>query len=409
MIAKFVKRTLCATLACACVVGTSVSLSACSVSDTHIVIGVQQTTGSNYQSMKNLLNALSEELDFSYEIVLVSTDADATLTTYQNALLSGSAGIISMVDLDAATTKTIIKYCEGFGAYYAGYMTDFSNVFSNTNSTDAANVEYILNSSAMLGAVTDGDTVNDGGERGRLLFEAVIADGIRKVTFAQSPAYAYPVAQVAVEKFKELAKAWNECHPNDQITWYDNTVTGSLNGVYVMNFSDTKVPASLVTEWANNGVEAVVAMNSLGSKLLTNVQTYGNGMTIYQVGYEDETVAAFPDIIKTLAKTPAETIIYPLIQILNAAHGYSYTDEPENKADTVITGNYLFITSEEEYEQLWETNMNFSYSHSAEYSIISVDDVKELLAENGGTFAKLKSTIASWTAENILKRFKGTT
>lgn len=422
MIAKFFKRTLCATLACACVVGTSVSLSACSVSDVHIVIGVQENTGSTYQSMKNLLDALSKELDFSYETVLVGTDANSALTSFQNAMLAGASGVISMVDLDAATTKTLIKYCEDYDAYYSGYMIDFANIYSNTTSTDAANVEYVLNSDRMLGTVTDGDRASDGGLRGEFLFKALVDDitsgevgyvtnseGKKevKVTFAQSPAYAFPVSQVAVEKFKELAEEWNSCPENEyKITWYANSGSSSLNGVYVMNFFDTEVPAATVQKWAENDVQAVVAMNSLGTKLLSNVQKYGKGMVIYQVGYEDTTLSAFPDTIKTLSKTPAETIIYPLICILNAVRGYTYSDEPTDRTETVITGNYLYITSEEEFKSLWNKTMSLSDDYSAEHSLITVEEIKQLLLEYNptATFAQLKSTIANWTTENILKK-----
>ncbi len=420
MIAKFFKRTLCATLACACVVGTSVSLSACSVSDVHIVIGVQENTGSTYQSMKNLLDALSKELDFSYETVLVGTDANSALTSFQNAMLAGASGVISMVDLDAATTKTLIKYCEDYDAYYSGYMIDFANIYSNTTSTDAANVEYVLNSDRMLGTVTDGDRASDGGLRGEFLFKALVDDitsgevgyvtnseGKKevKVTFAQSPAYAFPVSQVAVEKFKELAEEWNSCPENEyKITWYENSGGSSLNGVYVMNFSDTEVPPATVQKWAENDVQAVVAMNSLGTKLLSNVQKYGKGMVIYQVGYEDTTLAAFPDTIKTLSKTPAETIIYPLILILNAVHGCTYSDQPTDKTQTAITGNYLYITSKDEFDSLWNKTMSLSDDYSAEHSLITVEEVKALLAENGGTFEKLTETIASWTTDKILSK-----
>lgn len=47
--------------------------------------------------------------------------------------------------------------------------------------------------------------------------------------------------------------------------------------------------------------------------------------------------------------------------------------------------------------------MNFAEGNSVEYSLISVEEVKSLLAgEEGASFQKLVDTISSWTSENVL-------
>ncbi len=403
MKAKFIKRSVCAVLACTCLAGAGMGMTACGNAEAdHIVIGVQQTSGNNYNSMCNLLDALSEELNFTYETVLVDRDADGTLTTYQNALLGGAVGIISMVDVDAATTRTIIEYCEQNDAYYAGYMTDFANTFSNTDSADAANVEYIKNSDAMLGAVTDGDIYADGGTRGEFLFNALVESDSRVVTLCNAPTYAYPVATAAIERFNELVEEYNASH-DDQFTIYVGSGYDTTLGSLEIGFSTSYVADSMVQEWAANGVEAVVAVNSLGRKLLTPIKNYAPDIEIYQIGWDDDIVDDFPETIKTLCQTPAETIIYPLVRILNAARGNSYDDEPTDVEETLITGNYLYITTSEELEALRTKTMNFATGNSVEYSLISVEEVKALLAgEEGASFAKLTATIASWTTENLL-------
>ena len=48
--------------------------------------------------------------------------------------------------------------------------------------------------------------------------------------------------------------------------------------------------------------------------------------------------------------------------------------------------------------------MNFNDARDLKYALISPAEVKGLLAANGGTFAKLKETIASWDTEYILRR-----
>ncbi len=401
---KFLKRALCTTLACATVAGLGVGLTACQPSDSEtvrIVVGVQQTTGNNYNSMCNLLDALKDELNFEYTTTLVDRNADAALSTYQNQLLGGAQGIITMVDVDAATTRKIIEDCEANNAYYAGYMTDFANTFANTDSAQAENVEYILNSDAMLGAVTDGDIVRDGGTRGEFLFDAVVKTDARVVTLCRAPLYAYPVAATAIDRFKELVEEYNAANEDD-FTIVES-VGAADDGALEVGFSMQNVPDATVQQWVADGVEAVIAVNSLGKKILTNVQTSAPDIDIYQVGWDDNIISAFPDTIKTLCQTPAETIIYPLIRVLNAVRGNSYEDEPADKEDTLISGQYLYITSEEELEAARTACMNFSEGNSVEYSLISVEEVKSLLAgEEGATFQKLVDTISSWTSENVL-------
>ena len=402
---KFLKRALCTTLACATVAGLGVGLTACQPSDSEtvrIVVGVQQTTGNNYNSMCNLLDALKDELNFEYTTTLVDRNADAALSTYQNQLLGGAQGIITMVDVDAATTRKIIEDCEANNAYYAGYMTDFANTFANTDSAQAENVEYILNSDAMLGAVTDGDIVRDGGTRGEFLFDAVVKTDARVVTLCRAPLYAYPVAATAIDRFKELVEEYNAANEDD-FTIVES-VGAADDGALEVGFSMQNVPDATVQDWKEKGVEAVIAVNSLGKKLLTNVQTSAPEIGIYQIGWDDNIISAFPQYIKTLCQTPAETIIYPLIRVLNAVRGNSYTDEPADVEDTLISGQYIYITSKEELEKGRSSCMNFAEGNPVSASLISVEEIKSLLAgEEGASFKKLVDTISSWTSENVLK------
>lgn len=403
MKSRFFKKALCVTLACTTVASIGIGMTACAGDEetVHIVVGVQQTSGNNYNSMTNLLDALEDELNFTYETVLLDRNADSTLSTFQNSLLGGAQGIITMVDVDAATTRRIIEECETNNAYYAGYMTDFANTYANTNSADAANVEYVLNSDAMLGAVTDGDIVRDGGTRGEFLFNAIVETDARVVTFARAPLYAYPVASVAIERFKELAEDYNATHDDDFT--FVTSQGAAEDGALEVGFSMQNVPDATVQDWAANGVEAVIAVNSIGKKILTPVQNYAPDIDIYQIGWDDNIISAFPDTIKTLCQTPAETIIYPLIRILNAVRGNSYEDEPADKEDMLISGQYLYLTTSEELEKARTSCMNFAQGNSIEYSLVSVEEVKSLLAgEEGASFAKLTSTIAGWTTENVL-------
>ena len=407
MKSKFLKRALCTTLACATVAGIGLGMTACADDDSvHLVIGVQQTTGNNYVAMCNLLDAWGPELGFTYETVLIGRNAEEAYNTYQNAIVSGASGIITMVDVDAPTTRRIIELCEDNNAYYAGFMTDFASTFANSDPAQTENVEYVMNSGAMLGAVTDGDIVRDGGARGEFLFNEIVETDYRTITLVRSPLYAYPVAATAIDRFKELAEEYNETHDDDfTFVTAPGAQTSDSQGALEIGFGDSEVDAEVVQSWASQGVEAVVAVNSLGNKLLSNVKTYGNGMVIYQIGRDDLILGDFPDTIKSLCQTPTETIVYPLVRVLNAINGNSYSDEPTDKMDTLLSGQYVYFTSAEDLEAGDGNSIAFTENYPVSASIVTVDDIRGLLAgAEGASFAKLSGLIASWDTDYVLYR-----
>ena len=118
---------------------------------------------------------------------------------------------------------------------------------------------------------------------------------------------------------------------------------------------------------------------------------------------EDEIVDEFPETIKSLCQTPAETIVYPLALILNAVNGTQYSDYPSDKESTLITGNYIYMATEEDLEASVGTTMNFTEGNPVSASLVSVEEFGELL---NGSYADLTGLIASWTTENVLARNK---
>ena len=380
---------------------TAVSLASCGgnnqgseLASKHIVIGVQQTSGNNYEAMLKFLDSLKDDLKFTYDTVLLdSRNNDANLSTFQTQMLAGADGIITMVDMDLANTTKLLAECEKNDVYYAGYMTDFANVMKD---------DTVMNSKYMLGAVSDGDT---GETRAKFLFDEIVKTTNRKLVFARFPLYAYPVAKTTIDEFKKLANAYNETH-DDDFTYYN--AEGYENG-YEIGFQMATVPDAEVQKWAGANVDAVVAVNSLGKRLLQPVKTNGGNMVIYQLGWDDSIISEFGDNgkIKTLCQTQNETILFPLVRILNAARGNSYTDEPTSKTAKVITGRYTYLASSKDLADGKNNSMNFSADHSASRALISPANAKALLAgESGATYAKLVGTIDSWTSEYVLRRTK---
>jgi len=359
-----------------------------------IVIGVQQTSGNNYESMCNFLDDLKGELNFDYETVLLeSRNNDKNLSTFQTKMLAGAQGIISMVDMDKANLSKLLADCEKNDVYYAGYMSDFANVNKD---------ETIMNNKYMLGTVSDGEI--DGAVRGEFLFNQVVKSTDRKIVFSRFPVYAYPSAVASINKFKELADAYNATH-DDDFTYYTNN-DGS--DTYEFGFTTPTLPDAEAQAWKNANVDAVVAVNSLGKRLLpafksNNMDTTTN---IYTLGWEDNIISDFGDdkCVKTLGQTPAETIVYPLVRILNAARGKSYSDEPSMN-DKVVTGRYTYLASTADLNNGRINSMNFSTDHSVSHAIISKAEVKALLAgEKDATYKKLVDTLNSWDSQYALTR-----
>lgn len=380
-------------------IATVAGLTACTpgeASDVNIVIGVQQTSGNNYEAMCNFLDDIKDDLGFTYKTVLLeSRDNNKNLTTFQNEILGGANGIISMVDMDAANLSALLEYCEQNNVYYGGYMSDFPNAVAD---------ESLINNPYLVGSVSDGET--DGNILGQYLFDAVVKSDARTVVFTRFPAYAYPAAIDSVNAFKELAEEYNATH-DDDFSFPAIEGGDAADGAYVIDFAVQAVPDANITEWHNKGVDAIVSVNSLAKRILPALtQNNINDVGIYSAGWDDSIIDSFGDNkpVKTLCQTPCETIVYPLVRIINAVRGNSYSDEPTG-ADKIITGHYVYLTGTQDLEDGKENCMNFSDDRSPSRALINADGIKSLLAgEEGATFAKLKDTIESWDTEYVLRR-----
>lgn len=365
-----------------------------------ITIGVQQTTGNNYEAMVKFLDNIKGEVGFTYNTVLVGRDNNANLTTYQNAIASGTQGIISMVDMDNANTKTLLQDCAEAHCYYTGYMTDFANVTSTRNgATDLSDNEY------MLGAVSDGE---DGANRGQFLFDSLVETNVRKVVLARFNKNYFPAVIPGIAKFKELVETYNASHDDDFEIYSDSSDnTFKDDGAYQCEFNQ-QVAAATLTKWNQAGVKGIVCFNSLGKLFLQNLkaQNLTSAMPVWTCGWDDSLVADFGSDkpIRAMCQTPCETIVYPLVRIINAVRGNSYSDEPAGKAK-IIEGNYVYLGSTQDLTDGKQHCMNFNENRDISCALINAEGINNLLAgANGASFSKLKSTIASWNTEYVLRR-----
>lgn len=370
-----------------------------------ILVGVQQTRGNNYEAMCKFLDALKPELNFTYDIQLMDRSDNNNVIVLENAILKGVSGIITMTEMAASATQGIIKLCEEEGVYYAGYMSDFWKTYSDDNLSG----KKPKDSQYCLGSVSDGEL--DSESTAKWLFEAVKKSKYRKIVLTRAPEYAYPSSIEASVVFKGLVDEYNKtAEAGDKFELWTEGVTNGA--AYQLDYGLPTSFASTVTAWQKWGGEslALVGLNYCAGSIM-GISSYNDQkFPIFNAGWDDDVAKEFGDLtdtskpVKALCQTPCETIIYPLVRMLNAINGTPYSDEPTKPEDKIIEAKYCHIETTQDITDGSTHCMNFNDARDLKYALISPAEVKGLLAVNGGTFEKLKSTIASWDTEYILRR-----
>ena len=368
-----------------------------------ILIGVQQTRGNNYEAMCKFLDALKPELDFDYQIAQMSYADESNLTTIENAILKGAVGVITMTEMEMGYTQQVIELCEQEEVYYAGYMSDFWKTYAEPTTGKAPK-----DSKYCLGSVSDGEL--DAETTATWLFEAVKESSYRQIGLTRSPDWAYPRSAQSALTFKKLVDNYNAtAAENDKFTLWTEGTDGPA---YVLNYGLDAQFAPTLTKWQNWGGSdlALVGLNYCAGTIM-NMTTYRDlKFPIFNAGWDDDVAKQFGAMddatkpVKALCQTPCETIIYPLVRMLNAINGTPYADEPVKPEDKIVEAKYCHIESTKDIEDGSAHCMNFNSARDLKYALISPTEVKALLAENGGTFAKLVETISTWDTEYILRR-----
>ena len=387
------------------------SLTSCGNGDAdkpHLTIAINQNTGTTVGAMRAWLDAAQDELGFTYDTVLMDrSDWNKNSQDLKDKINSGSNGIITMVDFPSNYLKVVLDSCKEHDAYFAGWMTELSNAQDENN--------YLLDSDRIVGTVSDGES---GAQRGEKLFEYVKASTERKVVFTQYDPALFPAVKGAVQRFIDLAEEYNKTatDESDKFTFFEGT--GENYDKSVNNRAFTAgfrgIDQSFYNTWKNDGVEAIVSVNSLSKYLLPTMKADTTGhMKLYSVGYDDSTSTSLGDgQMMTVSQTPAETIFFPVVQLLNAINGKSYSDAPKDAKSKVATGNYIYVQTKEELAIAKSKILNFQGQkengkevYDLTKTIFTPADAKKLLAStSGSTYKGLTDTLASWTSQNIIKK-----
>ena len=368
---------------------SSVSVVSVSAEPKKATIGVcfYQDTGKAPNATKAFLESLADTLNVEFKYgTFTQTDEAANLTKVQELIASGVDGIIGTMDLG---TQSILSECEAAGIYYAGYLCDFDTSYTTAYDDVFGNYNF-------LGTVVDGhapDDVNIGDQ----FFDSLIeynernADApLTHVSMAVFPVWAFPAQTTAAEQFVADVEEYNKTaetpitvDPLDEEV--DVLNFAPLDSTYFSKHPDTQAIMSFAAGTSFVYPTMVSAGVDSDIKLFT---TGADG------GEETNFGSAGTQTYQQIAFTGAESIVYPLVLMLNKINDTEFADMPE-KAERISTELYI-VNSDEDMELYVNSLYNTADAANAAYT---PEDVLNMTAFGNpdATYAGLVEAVQTLT------------
>lgn len=360
-----------------------------------IVILSFDVTGALYEASCAYLDYLSEELGFEYEYVSGGYSSQEQIATVETYLAQGYRGIIFNNDLGGA--EAILDMCNDYDAYVGGYWCDFA---SSIYSTGAPNMA-VLQNERFVGSSNDGKASLD--DTAEAMFNAIVLqDGHTKIGIAVMPAAWYP-QQISsgVTRFVELVEEYNAgdkaATGGEPITLVQTGNDDSGAPIYYEQVDGATMSFSS-SFFTNNEMTACASFASTNFTYGPLVESKAN-IALYATGWESPFAEDFGSngLIKQITVSPVETLIFPLVQILDRLNGHVYEDVPTGEASfgKIADTDQVFITGD---EGLAAFQKSLHYTGDGADAYFSVDDVKSfMLTYNGenATYAQLCQALAS--------------
>lgn len=368
---------------------SSVSVVSVSAEPKKATIGVcfYQDTGKAPNATKAFLESLADTLNVEFKYgTFTQTDEAANLTKVQELIASGVDGIIGTMDLG---TQSILSECEAAGIYYAGYLCDFDTSYTTA-------YDDVFGNSNFLGTVVDGhapDDVNIGDQ----FFDSLIeynernADApLTHVSMAVFPVWAFPAQTTAAEQFVADVEEYNKTaetpitvDPLDEEV--DVLNFAPLDSTYFSKHPDTQAIMSFAAGTSFVYPTMVSAGVDSDIKLFTTGADGGEEINFGSAGTQTYQQIAF---------TGAESIVYPLVLMLNKINDTEFADMPE-KAERISTELYI-VNSDEDMELYVNSLYNTADAANAAYT---PEDVLNMTAFGNpdATYAGLVEAVQTLT------------
>ena len=368
---------------------SSASMVSVSAEPKKATIGVcfYQDTGKAPEATKAFLESLSDTLNVEFKYgTFTQTDEAANLTKVQEMIASGVDGIIGTMDLG---TQSILSECEAAGIYYGGYLCDFDTSYTGAYDDVFGNPNFV-------GTVADGHNPDDVCI-GTQFFDSLIEynernadDPITHVSMTIFPVWAFPTQTAAAEQFVAAVDEYNKTaetpitvDPLDEEV--DVLNFAPLDSTYFSKHPDTQAIMSFAAGTSFVYPTMVSAGVDSDIKLFT---TGADG------GEENNFGSAGTQTYQQIAFTGAESIVYPLVLMLNKINETEFADMPE-KAERISSEQYI-VNSDEDMELYLKSLYNTSDAADAAYT---PEDVLNLTAFGNpdATYADLVSAVQCLT------------
>lgn len=322
---------------------SSLSMVSVSAEPKKATIGVcfYQDTGKAVDATKAFLESLSDTLNVEFKYgTFTQTDEAANLTKVQELIASGVDGIIGTMDLG---TQSILSECEAAGVYYGGYLCDFDTSYTNAYDDVFGNPNFV-------GTVTDGHNPDDVCV-GTQFFDSLIeyneshADApLTHVSMAIFPSWAFPAQATAADQFVATVDEYNKTaetpitvDPLDEEV--DVLNFAPLDSTYFFKHPDTQAIMSFAAG------TSFVYPTMVSAGVDSDIKLFTTG---YEGGEESNFGSAGNQTYQQVIVTGVETIVYPLVLLLNKINETEFVDMPE-KAERISTEQYI-VNSDEDME-----------------------------------------------------------
>ena len=322
---------------------SSLSMVSVSAEPKKATIGVcfYQDTGKAVDATKAFLESLSDTLNVEFKYgTFTQTDEAANLTKVQELIASGVDGIIGTMDLG---TQSILSECEAAGVYYGGYLCDFDTSYTNAYDDVFGNPNFV-------GTVTDGHNPDDVCV-GTQFFDSLIeyneshSDApLTHVSMAIFPSWAFPAQATAADQFVAIVDEYNKTaetpitvDPLDEEV--DVLNFAPLDSTYFSKHPDTQAIMSFAAG------TSFVYPTMVSAGVDSDIKLFTTG---YEGGEESNFGSAGNQTYQQVIVTGVETIVYPLVLLLNKINETEFVDMPE-KAERISTEQYI-VNSDEDME-----------------------------------------------------------
>ncbi len=348
-------------------------------------------TGKAVDATKAFLEGVSDTLNAEFKYtVLTQTDESVNLTKIQELISAGADGIICTMDMGM---PAIMEECEAAGVYLGGYIGDYNTSYETAYDKVFEN-EYFVGTSAD-GACSD--DLRAGKEFADNLIsynESHPDEPLTHVSLAAFPAWAFASVPILIDQFMDAIEEYNKTaetpitvDPLDEET--DVLNFAPMDSTYFAKHPDSQA----IMSFAAGNAFVYPTMVSAGVEKEIKLFTVG-----YDGGEEANFGTAGTGTLQATAVTAPETIIYPLVLLLNKINDSEFSDQPEN-AERISTPQ-LNINSDEALEKF---EKSLFYTADIENAMYTPEEVLNMTsyANPDATYADLVDTINKMSLDNV--------